>query len=713
MLRSLCVCFMIVLLGAVCSCNRQKPFQPTDQYAQAIEFSEEKIPLESGEFIYRQGYTLKLDKSEELNFAYRLTTLKEGDIPGFSCNAEGWLIFPNQDVWTNRSCMSFDFVSSGGKVQDLICLVEVRIRKPDGDTQNQSFPFRSSRVLDSMISVPFTAGENVPVGIEFILRESYGDIFVEGMYAHHFMYRLNTLNANLQVTENGQWYSTMQSPDIRKLLLNASTTPALIPNATDTFTQFEVYVVSRSGLIQENPSLIHFKVVEGNQPVALLYSQTVVGLGSNHYSVYNSETMPYFELFPPNAHGFNTGLYPTSTGYQAINSEDFQLHLRWGYSGQYGRLSSNGTILPTNLPWEREINLVLNSAGLRYYSRITAFWLRWDGGPFPELPQFNNTETRLDNAGNSWLRVLNQDDVCRYAKLSNLPNGNHTFELMVEDLQGVLSAPVSKTIELVPFCPVSQRWGKLIIDDSPHSITYSPEDYVDTFYNSILPSQFGNSQTLDVAAQTNPDFAISPAVLQTYKLVLIHSDNPSNQMIPYHYLNGLDFYLSNQGNVIISGTRNLASMLHDAPASWVAQRFGISCPDAVQALGNSMTQNPYFVRAVGQQGYGDIPLNLDTAFSSIVASRQGLSAITHFDPSLNLNWLYSFGCKPVDSPTYPPTQETYDLLSNKYVSYRYQNEGSNLIVFGFPLSYMEQAPVAAGLNAIFTDMFGNLTQRSY
>jgi hypothetical protein len=61
----------------------------------------------------------------------------------------------------------------------------------------------------------------------------------------------------------------------------------------------------------------------------------------------------------------------------------------------------------------------------------------------------------------------------------------------------------------------------------------------------------------------------------------------------------------------------------------------------------------------------------------------------------------------VDAPTFPPTQEQYDLYSSKYVAYKHSNAGSNVVVFGFPLSYMEQAPVAAALQTVFNDILGN------
>ncbi len=711
MLRPLTILLILALLVTICSCDRRNPILPEEQEAQKIEFLEDIIPIESGDFIYRQGFQLT-QESDELSFAYRLSTLKAGDIPGFSIDNEGWLIFPNQSIWTSRTELSFDFVSQQAKIGDMITMVEVKYRHLDGQIESESFPFRSSRVVGTQLSAQFAPGAEVSAGIEFNLRESYGDIYVDGMYAHHFMYRLNTLDQNLNVTQTGEWFSTINSPDIRLLLLNGNTVPALTQNAPNTYTQFEAYVVSRSGVVQNTPTSIHFRVVGGFQPVALLYSQTLVGLGSYHYSVKPSETMLPVEYFMPNAQGFNTNLYPTANGYSAVNSEDFKLHLRWGYKGEYGMVLSNSSVMVTNIPFDQQVNQVLSPEGTNYHSRITAFWLRLDGAPFPVLPQFFISQQVQHSDGSNWLRVVNFNDNCRQGDLSNLASGIHTVELMVEDLQGVLSSPAMQRIELHPYIPASQRSGILIVDNSPNNSNYSPETVVDTFYNNVVPTNYGPVEVLDMATEDHPEFSFIPSRLQNYKAVLLHSDNPMEDLNAYYLLNGMDFYLENQGVLILSGTNKFKSALQVLDPGWCAEKFGISQQSGVYALSSSLISNPYFVRAEGIGSNQDIPLNLNTGFNSLVMLRQGLSAITYFDDSLGLDWLFGFGCKPVDSPTYPPTEADYNLLSSKYVAYRYQNAGSNLVVFGFPLSYMEQAPVAQNLNSILSSIFsGSVAQR--
>lgn len=710
MLRPLTILLILALLVAICSCDRRNPILPEEQEAQKIEFLEDIIPLESGDFIYRQGLQLT-QESDELSFAYRLSTLKAGDIPGFSTDNEGWLIFPNQSIWTSQSHLSLDWLSDQGKIGDMITMVEVKYRHLDGQIESDSFPFRSSRVIGTQLSAQFAPGDEVSTGLEFNLRESFSDIYVDGMYAHHFMYRLSIVDLNMNVLQPGNWFSTINCPDIRRLILNGNTVPALTPNPPDTYSQLEVYVVSRSGVVQDAPVSTYFKVVGGFQPVAILYHHTLVGLGRYHYSVKPNGTMPYVDYLMPNAQGFNTNLYPTATGYSAVNSEDFKLHLRWGFKGEYGTTMNNGVVI-TNNPFDQQVNQVLSPDDTNYHSRITAFWLRLDGAPFPVLPNFLVSQQVQHSDGSNWLRVVNFNDNCRQGNLSNLTSGIHTLELMVEDLQGVLSAPLMKTIELHPYIPASQRSGILIVDNSPNNSNYSPETVVDTFYNNVVPTNYGLVEVLDMATEDHPEFSFIPSRLQNYKAVLLHSDNPMEDLNAYYLLNGMDFYLENQGVLILSGTNKFKSALQVLDPGWCAEKFGISQQSGVYALSSSLISNPYFVRAEGIGSNQDIPLNLNTGFNSLVMLRQGLSAITYFDDSLGLDWLFGFGCKPVDSPTYPPTEAEYNLLSTKYVAYRYQNAGSNLVVFGFPLSFMEQDSVAQNLNIILSNIFsGSVAQR--
>ncbi len=700
---------LVVLLSLyLFSCDRRDPFKPNLPEAARLSFTEDKITLDTGEFTYRQTIIVEEKKVEGLLFAYKLSTLKAEELPGFSYDAEGWLIFAGQSIWTPNNQLSVEFTSHEGKIDDLISKVQVKIKHPDGEIEEFESPFKSSRLFGSWIEAP-SNGVEVSAGLEILMHESIGDIYVDGMYAHHFMYRLNIINEAMELIQPGIWYNSINNPDIRKAILNLNTTPALIHNDPGTYTQFECYVVSRTGLIQAEPVSVYFRVVGGNQPVALIYPQTIAGLGQYHYALYDESYLYTYSLIPTNGVRQNRELWVTDNNLEAINSPDFRLHLRWGYRGQYGIISSSGATICTDNPFHGEVSYVLNPEGYHYGSRITAFWLRLDGVPFPVQSQFFASQVVSSANGDAWLRVVNFNDNCRHCILPGLSNGQHVVELKVEDLQGVLSETVQKNFTLVPYKSPQQRNGILIIDDDPDHPSYSPEDEVDAFYTAVTPTAWGPVAQIDLPHTGYPAM-ISPVQMQNYKAVLMHSDNPIHAGHLYYQVDALDVYLGNQGNLLLSGTHSIASQLQDLGQinhDFLTTRLGISNPEETSYLSPSLNQRTFFINAIGQQGLNDIPLNLNTSFNPLVQARQGLSAVTLFNPSLNLEWLYAFGCKPVDHPIYPPTQEQYDLYTSKYVAYKYQNSGSNVVIFGFPLSYMEQAPVATALNQIFNDILGN------
>ena len=344
---------------------------------------------------------------------------------------------------------------------------------------------------------------------------------------------------------------------------------------------------------------------------------------------------------------------------------------------------------------------MLFRSGTNYHSKITAFWLRLDENPFPVQTQFFSSEPVTAADGTLWLRVANFNDNSRHTILPNLGSGQHIIELKVEDLQGTLSDTVQMKFNLASYKAPLQRSGILVINGGPNT----PQFSVDDFYSSVTPTVWGAVDQLDLYEMAYP-MKISPVKLQNYRAVLLHSDNSGYGMSIQYQVDAFDIYLGNQGNLIWSGTNQMSNSLHELyqySSDFLISRFGINNPDAVSYLFNGN----FFINAIGLQGLDDIPLNLNTPFDAIVEARQGLAWVTMFDPSLNLNWLYAFGCKPADHPTYPPSQEQYDMYSSKYVAYKYENNGSHVVLFGFPLSYMEEAPVANALNVLLGDILGN------
>ena len=696
-LRTTCA---VLLLFFIFSCSTKDPLSPYSVNSPHLLFDDFKIEQGGNDYIYKQNIRIEGGDTSNLSFAYKLTFYKE--CPNeYETDSEGWLRFDGTEIWTTNNSLDFEFGTQDGIIQNLITQISVKVKHPTGQIEELSSPFKSNRLFGSYLESPTNPNAEYSMGIEFIVRELIGDIYVDGNYAHHFMYRLNTLNENLEVIAQGNWYNSINCPDIHKIVLNSQSEPALTANEANTLTEFQYYVVSRIGVIQSEPSSFIFRASGGHRPVGMIYPQTLAGFGTYHYG-FDNLLVSYIPI-SGSADKHPRELWQINNNYEAINSDDFKLHLRWGYHGQYGDLDGYVTDNPIS---DTEINMVLDENQINYSSRISAFWLRLDGSYFPIYPQFYNPHVIYRTDGLAWLRIENLNDLSRYCVLENLSDGMHSIELMVEDLQGELSEVVLLNINLVPYKSPQEREGILIVDTDTNNSAYSPELIVDEFYQQITPSLYGQVDEIDI------DQSLSPSQLIGYKAVLVHADNPVHSLSLYHHAEALDVYLSNAGNLIISGTNRLRESfgrLFSYCEWWginniLLPKLGVYDDIGLSEMAVSVLTNPYFINAIGQQNYSDIPLNIENAFNPIVSMREGFSGIMMFDPSLNLNWLYACGVKPTDYPAFPPTQEQYDIYSSKYLGYKHCYEGANVAVLGFPLSYMQQDAAALALQQIISEM---------
>jgi hypothetical protein len=714
MKRSVIV-FVVVLIGiTLLSCGKPNPLSPpAAEVQQVINFSDEKITTSSGEFIYRQ--TIYLNELEGCEYSYRVQTVDNSLPTGMTVDPDGWLYFPNpcytdeellleppdhHIVWTNKSRISLDFYSTDAKVSNLVTKVEVRVKSPNGSINHYESPYKSDRLISSRIIVPFSNGAVTGTGIEFKMVENPSNIYVEGMFAHHFMYRLNKLDMNYNTISSGEWHNSINSPDIRTVVLNGQTTPAITVTPNE-ITEFECYVVSRLGVEESSHQLVKFIPTSGNKPTALIYPESIVGLGSYHQS-FSGGSVAFNEQIPSSEqNGTNSLLWGGDGSYYAINSNDFKLHFRWGYNGEYN----------SNDPFQLNTNVCLNEQGQSYYSTIVAYDLRWDGAPFPIQPGFFEPEQVTHTDGSTWLRVKNMLDSCRHIIMQQIANGTHTFAVCAVDNQFVYSEPASISITLNPYKPQSQRSGILIVDDSAHHNSNSPEQTVDAFYNAVIPSTWGTVNSFDLAELNTGTLPLGSTLLQNYKAVVWHSDNPSSTGKLPQNTNALRFYLSHGGNLLISGTSKLLQdfqALANGDYELYHDYLGINGNIAEWAgtLGTSLTNNPFFYQAIGLNGLANIDLETTNSFNSIVNSRDGLGVVTYFNPGTGSDFLYKLGCKTPGMDNFSPTQEQYELYSSKYVAYKHSYLGSNVVVFGFPLSYMEQADVSSALQNIFGGILG-------
>jgi hypothetical protein len=700
-----------VLLSCLFSCQKSNPLEPEISWGR-IGFTEDKIPLEGNEYVYRQGMFSNSEEGSGVLYAWRITTLSGGLPEGWLADPDGWLWFradgsdiplsqpgPHRSIWTSQSNLSFDFQSHEGKISDLITRTELKVKSPGGGISQYASAFRSGRIIGSLISVGFQNGAETGTGIEFGLREVMGDIFVDGLYADHFMYRVNILDEDLDVITEGEWYNSLEMTDIRRVKLNTDTYPALVINAPGQYTQFESYVVTRQGIEEAARHTVYFQAKGTYKPKALIYSQTLAALGTYHYSIWQEDPLNGYDLIPATDNRRNKNLWSTDDGYELINSPDLKLHLQWGYHGQYASQYSSPLVEGWDYPFGREVNTCLDAdTDENYYSKVEYFDLRLNGSTFPYLGQFILPEY-ITHHGRNWLRVRNANDNARHCILEGLADGELVLEVCAVDLQGAVSDPASVSISLLPFKPWESRSGILIVDDSFSSSALSPEDYVDSFYESVLPTTWGAIDAIDIHDEGLSYTGVPATLLQDYKAVVWHSDNPSDAGHLAVNADPLDIYLGMEGRLVLSSTVKLASILQNmsmSAPSFSSGKLGIGSQSDYFALSNSLVSDPFFVEAQGMDNNPDIGLNVSDAFNPLVHNFQGLGSVTCFNPSLSQTFTHRFGCKPVDSLVAPPTQAEYDLYSSKYVGYTHEG----VAVFGFPLSYMEQDDVENALSVV-------------
>ncbi len=675
------------------SCTRQNPLKPSNSHNLKLLFEDDKIERDGDEYTYLQKIVVEGANSEDLQFAYQIKHLPDQELPGYHTDSDGWIIFNNDGIYSSQSELNFYFDSKDGVLENLITEVKVLARHPDGRIEELYSPYKSNRLIDSEIRNLLHSGYRIPAGMVIQFQEKTSDVFIDGMYADHFMYRLNILNQDLQSIETGEWFNSIDTPDIRNVHLSMTSMPSLSPNVAGTYTELEYYVVSRLGVQQAEPNSIYFEVYEDSPPIAMFDIEILLGYGQYHYT-FTPHTIfgEPLEVIPGTTTKHNRHLWPDDEGrFHAIHSDDFKLHLAWDYLRQ-----------------EDDIPINTYDQDHSYFNGISAFWMQHNSEPFPIPDTMTAGHEIIQDADGSWIRILNSEDHPKHVIMDAFEPGLHKIRLKVEDFQGIISDPAELEIVLSEKLTPSQRSGILIIDDDvPHNI-HSPEDYVDQFYFDICSDHPGEVQEYDV--DTMGIYQLSAPLLDQFETILIHCDNMNSFPHLIYIIDALDIYLNSGGNLIISSTDRILqeiSKLAFYNTPWqifLENCLGISNVNALHALSELGMRGHYFIGASSLGDYPDIPVELDDPFHPLVGMRQALNSTLYFDETLPMDFTYDFICKEVDDDNFPPTQEEYDLLSQKKVAYKHQFQGSNVYFFGFPLSYMQKQSVKLMMDEIFSEI---------
>jgi hypothetical protein len=497
---------------------------------------------------------------------------------------------------------------------------------------------------------------------------------------------------------------------------------------------------------------INFKVKPGFRPKTILYRHRLLALGEKHFEDRGDDSTP--EDLPytivQGDQRFATPMFRDLTDtYSVVYSPDLRIYVRWGWWGEFGKESSTGSVdyfpnNPEDHPYEKKYDSVLNEPVpgtvnppvQNYYSDITHFDIRFDDAPYVFAPYPPHEYNHTDEDGTTWLRLpiyspLRQSIVLSGAQIAP---GNHTFVVRAVDSQDEVSRyPAVLNYKVMPYIPPASRKGVLIIDDDVNNAINSPEAIVDAKYANMTSDIKSDIHDVTVIKygpvgenRTYKDIRgrnLSFSDLQKYKMVIYHSDNPGSGGTFQAEVDGLSLFLQEGGNLVISHTALFAQQLTEISTKFrgytLLNYLGLPMMPTMTAGPANPTQGPFFQSAVGNLGYPKVGLQYSTnpdniagtaAFHPLIENLRGFSAVAYHNevggtPNILGDPIFKYGCKPVDSPTSPPTQDQFDRLNGKVVGVRkVNNSGGKAYTFTFPLSFMLDSQTKALINKIWSEL---------
>lgn len=495
--------------------------------------------------------------------------------------------------------------------------------------------------------------------------------------------------------------------------------------------------VNLAGIVTST-SVTSFLVSDKFTPGTIIYfgrnagqKNDIYALGTYHFATYLDESMSTTVPAIETSSGLRnaTAMWVNAEGqYQLIGSQDIKVYMHWGWNGEYEE----------NNPFKKLADKTLDEAtNQSYFAEIVAFDLRLNGQPlyYPPLPAVGENLI-VDEDGTEWLRVpishpISQRVTLNSTNLSLLNGslyGEHVFEARAVDLQGV-SDPTPDVFTFHIYEPVvnNEKQGILIIDEEVDNSAFSPGPYIDDFYNSIISDFDSDPGYIDlielktiVSTQLNlfdlhyKKSVISPAEIQSYKTIIFHSDNPVNETSFWKEYESFKIYLTQGGNIILSGGSNLSTLQNKLRANGfplLEEYFGIPLleENVIIKASENWPNNPFFINAVSTTDQSlDIALQIP-GFNNLLNIYGGLGPVSYFQENIiSSEIIYRYGCKSVDSDTFPPTQEQFDQFNNLPVGLKYSshNNTNNCAIFSFPLSYMNIEDATDMMNYILQD-FGH------
>ena len=742
---------------------------PTPRYEYLSSVEDGLIPD-----VILQSETL-LGNSRE-GWAYHYLPSADESIPLDDATAD-------RTIWTTQkyAVINFPAADTLGNPANLICHFEVIAIDNRGDIVTKSawrrFRTDSPRptcLMDTTKGNP--DGKDVGSGIKLKFTMHDSDALMTEHVPYKFEFRMMKINAAGETVAGSMtdWIDTHDSDRIDQYLLTGFTDPPLEYDYTEdgvdlgTITKVEGRATDLAGVMSEpapddSTYFITFKVKPGFSPRTLLYHKKIIALGNNHFDDYNSDEYNV-DAAPVSLSGgrtrYGTSLFMenvipeddtlATAVYSVVHSPNLKIWLRWGWWGEYmndltGEYPTHEDFTNSSFPKKVDVVLSDNSTSMNpvnYYSEITHYDIRYDNAPFVFAPFPGSEYNYRDDDGTEWLRLpvsspLNQSIVLT---TDQVEPGLHKFEVRCVDMQGI-SSKNPAVIDFVVRAQIdpANRNGVLIIDDDENNVDLSPDQAVDDLYMEMARGLGLNDAEIDVVKYSPNGNGSLPmdyrkrklalGLLQKYRMVIYHSDNPGKSGNLNLENDGLSLFMQNGGNLVISYTHLVKSQLEAISKRTFKPATGTE-PSLIKALGLPNIPkleefvNPaahvYFQKAIGntQLGYPDVNLRYEKDdpsewISPLVQGFQGFSNVAYFVeedgvPLHNGENIYTIGAKPVDWPLYPPTQELYDFYNGRTIGIRHINGATNNMarayLFTFPLSYMEIDDSKALISKIWSEL---------